>query len=91
MSAGCLVIGSNTAPVRDVLNESNGLLVPFFDTERLATAVVGALAQPQRYRQIRTAARQTILDHYDLARHCLPALTEFVLGGRAPVALARAS
>jgi glycosyltransferase involved in cell wall biosynthesis len=91
MSAGCLVIGSDTAPVRDVLSEANGLLVPFFDTGRLATAVTGALAQPRRYRKLRAAARQTILDRYDLARHCLPALTEFVLGERPPVPLARAS
>jgi len=28
MSAGCLVIGSDTAPVREVLNNKNGLLVP---------------------------------------------------------------
>lgn len=90
MSAGCLVIGSDTAPVRDVLSDANGLLVPFFDTERLAKAVTGALAQPQRYRKIRAAARQTILDRYDLARHCLPALTEFVLGEQAPLPLAKA-
>lgn len=91
MSAGCLVVGSDTAPVRDVLSEANGMLVPFFDTERLAKAVTGALAQPQRYRKIRAAARQTILDRYDLAQHCLPALTEFVLGEQAPAPLAKAS
>src|SRR5260221_5408819 len=68
MSAGCLVIGSDTAPVRHVVTDANGILVPFFDTERLAKAVTGALAQPQRHRQIPTAARPTRLQRYDLAR-----------------------
>ena len=78
MSAGCLVIGSDTAPVQEVLNDSNGIKVPFFDTKRLADAVIEALAARDRFKPVRLAARQTILDRYDLARSCLPALVEFV-------------
>jgi glycosyltransferase involved in cell wall biosynthesis len=91
MSAGCLVIGSDTAPVRDVLDDSNGVIVPFFDTERLADTVIATLAEPQKYRKIRTAARKTIRDRYDLACRCLPALTELVLGEQTPQPLAKAS
>jgi glycosyltransferase involved in cell wall biosynthesis len=36
MGAGCVVIGSNTDPVREVLNAKNGILVPFFDVDQLA-------------------------------------------------------
>jgi len=72
LSAGCLVIGSDTAPVREVLNSKNGLLVPFFDIEQLAEQVIEVLAFPRRFESVRAQARQTILDQYDLARICLP-------------------
>ena len=39
LSAGCLVVGSDTPPVREVLNDDNGLLVPFFDTDQLASGL----------------------------------------------------
>jgi glycosyltransferase involved in cell wall biosynthesis len=81
MSAGCMVVGSDTAPVREVIeNNQNGLLVPFFDFERLADCVIHALADRDHYRAIRTRARQTILDHYDLERICLPKMTELICG-----------
>ena len=78
MSAGCLVIGSDTAPVREVLNNENGQLVPFFDFKQLAERVIEALADPRRFQAIRTQARRTILDHYDLARICLPKMMAFI-------------
>lgn len=78
MSVGCLVIGSDTAPVREVLNERNGIRVPFFDIEGLAERVVDALANRVRFSDLRAAARQTILDRYDLAQSCLPALSNFI-------------
>jgi glycosyltransferase involved in cell wall biosynthesis len=78
MSAGCLVIGSDTAPVREVINESNGILVPFFDVDELSHQVIDALARPKHYLGVRTAARQTIIDRYDLRRKCLPALVDFI-------------
>jgi glycosyltransferase involved in cell wall biosynthesis len=81
MSVGCLVVGSDTAPVREVIeNNRNGLLVPFFDVKRLADCVIGALADRERYRVIRTRARQTILDHYDLERICLPRMLALIRG-----------
>jgi glycosyltransferase involved in cell wall biosynthesis len=81
MSVECLVVGSDTAPVREVIeNNRNGLLVPFFDVKRLADCVIGALADRERYRVIRTRARQTILDHYDLERICLPRMLALIRG-----------
>jgi glycosyltransferase involved in cell wall biosynthesis len=78
MSAGCLVIGSDTAPLHEVINKHNGILVPFFDVESLADRIVDVLAHPRRFEHIRSAARQTIVQNYDLTRKCLPALSEFV-------------
>jgi len=78
MSAGCVVIGSDTAPVREVLDRRNGMLVPFFDFDQLAETVIETLARPSRYLKMRAAARQTILDRYDLKQKCLPALVKFI-------------
>jgi glycosyltransferase involved in cell wall biosynthesis len=73
MSAGALVVGSATAPVEEVIEHGrNGLLYPFFEPETLADRVIGALADRQAHAPQRQAARQTILDRYDLKRSCLP-------------------
>ncbi|MBN8989896.1 MAG: glycosyltransferase [Rhizobiales bacterium] len=80
MSAGCVVIGSDTAPVREILNDQNGIRVPFFAVDQLAHRVIEALTDRDKFLKIRAAARQTVLDRYDLARTCLPALVEFVCG-----------
>jgi glycosyltransferase involved in cell wall biosynthesis len=78
LSAGCLVIGSDTASVREVLNDENGVLTPFFDTEQLAERVIEALTFPRRFRSVRAQARRTILEQYDLTRICLPKMMAFI-------------
>lgn len=86
MSAGCLVVGSRTAPVQEVIeHEKNGLLVDFFDAAALTDAVVDCLARPEHYAPLRAAARKTAVERYDLATICLPqqmALVERLARGR---------
>ncbi len=66
MAAGCLVIGSDTAPVTEVLRDGeNGLLVDFFDAKSVADRVLDALSRPEAHGALRTAARATVLDRYD--------------------------
>jgi glycosyltransferase involved in cell wall biosynthesis len=73
MSAGCLVVGSATAPVREVIeHEKNGLLVDFFDSEMLAKTVIDGLARPAAFAHLRQAARAMAVARYDLATICLP-------------------
>mgnify|MGYP003346895099 CR=1 FL=1 len=73
MSVGAPVVGSDTAPVREVITHGqNGLLVDFFDTTSLARTVVAVLSRPQQYSAMRRAARATVLERYDLLTHCLP-------------------
>lgn len=73
MAAGCLVLGSRTAPVEEVIRDGeNGLLVDFFRPEEIAERVVAALADPAHFAPLRVRARQTIVDRYDLKRICLP-------------------
>ncbi|MCJ8140496.1 glycosyltransferase [Falsirhodobacter halotolerans] len=79
MSAGALVVGSDTPPVREVIRHgTNGLLVDFFDVAGWSAALTGALADPARHDGVRAAGRQTILDRYDLRAHCLPRMIAFV-------------
>jgi glycosyltransferase involved in cell wall biosynthesis len=79
MSAGALVIGSRTAPVQEVIRDGvNGRLVDFFDPAAWSTALVEALAEPQRFTALRAAARETIVARYDLRRVCLPRMADFV-------------
>jgi glycosyltransferase involved in cell wall biosynthesis len=72
MSAGCLVIASDTAPVRELINGENGLLIPFFATDQLAKRVIEALERPHEFQAVRAQARRTVVEQYDLERICLP-------------------
>jgi glycosyltransferase involved in cell wall biosynthesis len=79
LSSGCVVIGSDTAPVREVIvDNENGLLAPFFDVDQLAERVIEVLTSPRKFNPLRAQARQTILDQYDLARICLPKMTALI-------------
>ncbi len=79
MSAGALVIGSRTAPVEEVIVDGrNGRLVDFFDIPGWSAALIEALAMPERFAALRTAARETVVARYDLHRHCLPRMVDFV-------------
>jgi glycosyltransferase involved in cell wall biosynthesis len=73
MACECLVVASNTAPVRDVIDGENGLLVDFFDTRVLADAVVQGCDRPAWGTTMRSAARATVVKKYDLKTVCLPA------------------
>lgn len=78
MSAGCLVVGSDTPPVAEVIrHELNGLLIPFLEPERLADTIITCLAAPSRFRHLRDAARRTVLEHYD-SRQCVSRLLDLI-------------
>ena len=74
MSCGALVIGSNTDPVTEVIeNEKNGLIVDFFDYDSLVKNVTKVLNNRDNFNDIGIEARKTILKKYDLKKICLPA------------------
>jgi glycosyltransferase involved in cell wall biosynthesis len=74
MSAGCLIVGSRTQPVEEVIHHGgNGLLVDFFSSEDIAERVIEALEDSKSFASLRQNARQTIVDRYDLRSICLPA------------------
>jgi glycosyltransferase involved in cell wall biosynthesis len=79
MSAGCLVVGSDTPPVREVIADGkNGLLVDFFDVRTLARTVVRAVADRSAHDEIRASARRTVIEKYDLKSICLPRHLELI-------------
>ncbi|MDZ8053151.1 MAG: glycosyltransferase family 4 protein [Aulosira sp. ZfuVER01] len=68
MSAGCLVLGSDTAPVTEIIQEGeNGLLVDFFSPQKIADRIDEVLDHPTRMEQIRVNARKTVIERYALA------------------------
>jgi glycosyltransferase involved in cell wall biosynthesis len=79
MSAGCLVIGSDTSPVREVISPGdNGLLVPFFAVDELADRVIEALQKPERFKKVREAARRFVIERYDAKRICVPRMRQLL-------------
>lgn len=68
MAAGCVVVGSDTAPVREVIRHGeNGLLVDYFNPDALANQMHAVLSDPGAYASLRLAARRTVISHYDRA------------------------
>ena len=67
MACGCAVVGSDTAPVREVIRHGvNGLLVDFFSSDDLASAVAELLQNPERAKAFGAEARRTVLRTYEL-------------------------
>ena len=81
MSVGCLMIGSRTAPVQEVLEHGrNGLLVDFFDPDALAHTIADALARQAELAPLRLQARKDTMQRFDLNTRCLPKQLKFLLG-----------
>jgi glycosyltransferase involved in cell wall biosynthesis len=81
MSLGCLVVGSRTAPVEEVIRDGeNGLLVDFFNPTALADTLARALEDRHALQPLRQAARQTAVERYDLRSVCLPQMMRLLLG-----------
>lgn len=79
MSAGCLVLGSATPPVKEVIRDGyNGLLVDFFSPQALAQKACEVLAHPEKFSHLRKNARDTIIQNYDLQTICLPKHLELI-------------
>jgi glycosyltransferase involved in cell wall biosynthesis len=67
MSCGAVVLGSNTAPVREIIADGqNGILVDFFDVEAIAAKAAQVLEDPVSFRSMGRLAEQTIIENYSL-------------------------
>jgi glycosyltransferase involved in cell wall biosynthesis len=73
LSAGCLVLGSDVAPVAEFIQDGhNGLLVDMQDANQVATKMVAALQAGPALNALRQQARQDAVSRYDLKTQCLP-------------------
>jgi glycosyltransferase involved in cell wall biosynthesis len=79
MSSGAFVIGSDTPPVREFIQDKkNGILVDFFNYSQIASEVCKALDGGHAYDIMRENARKTIVEKYDLKTICLPQQVAFL-------------
>lgn len=83
MSCGCLLVSSDTEPVREVVRHGeNGFLCDFWDSEQLADMVAELLARAEAMEPVRAAARQRILSAYNLKTQ-VPQHVKLLLGSYA--------
>ena len=61
-------------------HEKNGLLVDFFSASELIAAITSVCKSKDRLRDLRDAARKTIIDRYDFETICLPAQVRVIEG-----------
>lgn len=74
MAKGCLIVGSDTAPLHDAVEHGkNGLLLPFFDVDALSETLIDALRRPNAFQGMRRAARRTVVERFNRNHACLPA------------------
>jgi len=74
MACECLILGSNTAPVREVVDSGrNGILNDFFDVPALTAAMIRAVREPEAFAAMRRAARETVVPRYDARLTGIPA------------------
>ena len=79
MSAGCAIVASDTAPVREAItHDDTGVLVDFFDGAGLVREVCALLEDPARRARLGARARAHAQDCYDLRRRCLPGQVAWV-------------
>jgi glycosyltransferase involved in cell wall biosynthesis len=79
MSAGCAIVASDTAPVREAIHHGEtGQLVDFFDPAALAQQVAALCENPTERARLGAQARAFAVEHYDLETRCLPRQIEWV-------------
>jgi glycosyltransferase involved in cell wall biosynthesis len=69
MATGCLLVASDTEPVREMATHGEtAILTDFFDADALADRLAEALAEPARFAPMRAAARAAIVEGYSADR-----------------------
>jgi glycosyltransferase involved in cell wall biosynthesis len=73
MSIGCSIIASDTAPVREVIEDGrNGVMVDFFNFETLSQEILTLMSDHTIRGALASEARTKAIFDYDLKRVCMP-------------------
>ena len=81
MSVGCAIVGSDTGPVREVIEHGRtGRLVNFFDQAGLVSEIADLLDHPAERERLGANARALAKERFDLTRVCLPKQIAWVEG-----------
>ncbi|PJE31137.1 GDP-mannose-dependent alpha-(1-2)-phosphatidylinositol mannosyltransferase [Pseudooceanicola marinus] len=79
MATEAAIVASDTAPVREVIEQDRtGRLVDFFDPDALTAEICALLDDRAARERLGRAARAHILENYDLGRICLPRQIDWV-------------
>lgn len=79
MSCGAAIVASDTEPVREVVTHGEtGRLVDFFDRAALVREMCDLLDDEDARARLGAAARDRLVERYDLRRVCLPAQIAWV-------------
>ena len=66
MACECLILASDTAPVRDAITSGvEGVLNDFFDVEALSSSMIEACDQPENFAAMRLRAREKAMALFD--------------------------
>ena len=77
MASGCVVLGADVEPVREVVEEGRtGLLAPLFDSARWADRALEVLDRPGEFGPIGRSAAALIRERYGLDA-CVPDLRDY--------------
>ena len=77
MACGCVVLGSDVPPVREVIEPGvTGRLAPFFDVDQLVNQALDILENQAEHQPLGKAARRLIESQYSL-EVCVPALRDY--------------
>lgn len=69
MASGCNIIGSDTGPLHDAIEDGvNGRLLPFFDVDALSGAMIAACREPGAYGAYRVKARAVAEERFSAAK-----------------------
>ncbi|WP_230531390.1 glycosyltransferase [Microvirga roseola] len=79
MALECRIVASDTAPVREIIQDGvNGRLFPFFDEKALAERVRETLMEKEKSAAMAKEARRIAVERYDYETVCLPQWREFL-------------
>jgi glycosyltransferase involved in cell wall biosynthesis len=79
MALECRIVASDTAPVREIIQDGvNGRLFPFFDEKALAERVRETLTDKEKSAAMAREARKLAVEKYDYETVCLPQWREFL-------------